>query len=130
MLNRLLKPRPFNFFVFDTFLTMPIPQRNVLEEMRRLENGAPKRFSIEVISADQKKGVAGKVLLLENVHLSGIKKLSIRKNHERKLQAVLGSKKDPAHNENLTLNIYDPLTQKITKVHIDLIAKFNGQAVL
>jgi hypothetical protein len=107
---------------------------DVLKEMRSVdERGNPKKFDLDVISLDKKKGNDGRVLRFKNAIVSGLKKQLTQTNltlHKEKLDQLTGIKKDPSHAENLTLNIFCKEDAQVRKIHLFLISRFNGLKVI
>jgi len=100
---------------------------DALKLMDRLDhNGQPIPFSILALSADRKRHTGGKWIELNGCILA--KHNSNLPLHARRVDGGGGSRK-PSHYENATRNIQSP-DGSITKVHIRLIKKFNGQTIL
>ncbi len=87
-------------------------------------------FSIEFVKADRKRKTAGELVRMENVIQSGIRPSTKATRHKERLKEIVTGKKNPNHYEHSTINLYNPVTQKITKVHTRLVTKLNEQPVI
>ena len=104
---------------------------DALKAMRSFdERGKPKKFDLEVISLDKKKGNDGRVLRFQNAIVSGLRKQSKSLIHKDKMESLSGIQKDPSHAENLTLNVFCKEDLQVRKIHLFLITRFNGLKVI
>jgi hypothetical protein len=99
----------------------------VLEEMERTDaKGQLKPFSIEFVTADRNKKTGGEIIKVDKAVI--LKKMNYASSTSS-VKAEPMNKKKSNHWENSTRNILLPNGQK-RKLHIRLITKFNGQAVI
>lgn len=100
---------------------------DALKLMDHLDHrGNPIPFDLLVLTADRKRDSGGDWKELKGCILAKHnKKLPL---HTRRVDGFGGSRK-PNHYQNATRNIQSP-DGSITKVHIRLIKKYNGQTIL
>ncbi len=105
--------------------------KEALRQMRTPDDkGNAVPFSIEFVQADRRRKTAGELMRMENVIQSGIRPSTKATKHKERLKEIVTGKKNPNHWEHSTLNLYNPATQRITKVHTRLLVKFNEQPVI
>jgi hypothetical protein len=103
-----------------------ILRSKVLEEIDSFEP-----VSLEIITADRRRGTGGKWISLENwVKVRSEDAPAI--GHAGNAPSKNISKKDPGHYQHGTINMENPGNKAlhIVKVHIPLIQTFNGKKVI
>lgn len=106
----------------------------VLQTMENVTaNGKPVPFSIECISCDEAKDDGGDLMKFDKATLAFVSKTGTRQfQHSRRLaelEKLDKQGKAPNHVKNGTINIKNE-SGSITKLHIWLITKFNGNKVI
>ena len=93
-------------------------------------DGKPVLFDLQFVKADRRRREKGSdIVELQNVMIRGMRRQTVAKAHFEKLDE-LKNKKDPHHDVNKTVNVYEPARDRMTKVHVRLITGFNNTRVV
>lgn len=97
--------------------------------LKLIDTGEP--FTMEFVTADRKRGTAGKLIRVEN--WIKVKQPPVdQRGGTSAAPAPSGTFKDPNHYGNGTINIQNPTFKQlhIHKVHSALILTFNGKKLI
>lgn len=99
----------------------------LLQMEHRDKQGNPVPFAVSFVTCDRRLGTGGKLIAYENAVLS--------RNCKRIAPILTGRtaakhSRLPHHWKNKTRNITTPGSDKIRKIHICLITRFNGKKVV
>lgn len=113
------------------------------EVLKQMDAGVP--FDMTVVACDKRRGTAGKLKVFSKVILTtkqpgqrgktgSFDKLRMTSGGgSTPLTMTSGVPKSPNHYENSTRNLFDPKkrgSERICKIHLRLILKFNGATVI
>jgi len=121
---------PFVLFFIGHICNMVInpmqPVITIKEVMELLYNKYNKTpFSLTFVSLDFNRNKGGDIIRLENCLVPRASFITQRTNSE-----ILTSKHKPNHLINNTINVAIGATDRLVKIHIDLITEFNNKRVI
>jgi hypothetical protein len=101
---------------------------HIREMMEYIRSGDA--FSLTWVTADRKRNTGGEIRHLINAVRADVSDGGKERKKGDALELIPALKKKPNHFDNDTINIRKRGTERIVKVHVNLITVFNGKPVI